>query len=100
MLNERTGSLKLLIHLMCVVCVFLKCILYFLLSVNSVTNILFSAANKERKVGISVKPKGKIVIHESKDFMKEMLCDLYRISLVFQGTSLMLMLGLALLNLD
>lgn len=46
MLNERHGSLKLLIHLVHVVCVFLTCVFYSRLSM---TNILFSATNKEKK---------------------------------------------------
>lgn len=43
------------------------------------TNVLFSATNKEKNVGIHLKQKGKGVIHESKDskdWIMEMLCDL------------------------
>lgn len=75
-LNERNGSLKLLVHLVHVVCVFLTCVFSFRLYM---TNVLFSATNKEKNVGIHLKQKGKGVIHESKDskdWIMEMLCDL------------------------
>lgn len=72
-LNERNGTLKLLVHLVHVVCVFLTCVFYSRLSM---TNILFSATNKEKNVGISLKQKGKRVIHESKDWIMDILCDL------------------------
>lgn len=75
MLNERNGSLKLLIHLVHMVCVFLTCV--FLPRYQETPRLLFYLVLQiKRKVGISVKQEGKRVIHESEDWIMEMLCDL------------------------